>query len=382
MRNKYIQEDILSIVKEKYFDGHYSPVEVLKTNTPYILSYGGRNIGKTFAWLIIIYALWQEMDYESCIMRRMADTLKSDKAGHMFDKVFELGIVPNKKEYTGIAFRQKKWCGYWEDEKGKKSYDKPFCYSFSLSSKIEMNKGVLDIKNLGVVFFDEALTADNYLDDEWSRFQNALSTIIRENTNACVVLCANTVSWVAPYFREFGIQNVRNIRQGTIKVFHCLEDTSVTLEYCSDTVKKNRRKKLTDRRFFGFSNGSSDMIKTGGWEIHSYQHLTREMLSERDIDLISRDIYLCFADEILCFELFNLNDFGIIVNVRPAHDYEKGIRIYIDEDITDFRFRKYPQSSDKLDAFIWGLYKKNRFYYADNLCGEVVKKYLQFCGMV
>ena len=82
----------------------------------------------------------------------MADTLKSDKAGHMFDKVFELGIVPNKKEYTGIAFRQKKWCGYWEDEKGKRSYDKPFCYSFSLSSKIEMNKGVLDIKNLGVVF--------------------------------------------------------------------------------------------------------------------------------------------------------------------------------------------------------------------------------------
>ena len=245
-----------------------------------------------------------------------------------------------------------------------------------------MNKGVLDIKNLGVVFFDEALTADNYLDDEWGRFQNALSTIIRENTNACVVLCANTVSWVAPYFREFGIQNVRNIRQGTIKVFHCLEDTSVTLEYCPDTVKKNRRKKLTDRRFFGFSNGSADMIKSGGWEIHSYQHLTRDMLSERDIDLISRDIYLCFADEILCFEIFNLEDFGTIVNVRPAHDYEKGTRIYIDADITDFRFRKYPQSNDKLDAFIWGLYKKNRFYYADNLCGEVVKKYLQFCGMV
>ena len=117
MRNKYIQEEILSIVKDKYFDGHYSPVEVLKTNTPYILSYGGRNIGKTFAWLIIIYALWQEMGYESCIIRRMADTLKSDKAGHMFDKVFELDIVPNKKEYTGIAFRQKKLCGYWDDEK-------------------------------------------------------------------------------------------------------------------------------------------------------------------------------------------------------------------------------------------------------------------------
>ena len=381
MRNKYIQEEILTIVKDIYFDGHYSPVEVLKTNTPYILSYGGRNIGKTFAWLIIIYALWQEKGYESCIIRRMADTLKSDKAGHMFDKVFELGIVPNKKAYTGITFRQKKWCGYWEDEKGKRTYDKPFCYSFSLSSKIEMNKGVLDIKNLGVVFFDEALTADNYLDDEWNRFQNALSTIIRENTNACVVLCANTVSWVAPYFREFGIQNVRNIRQGTIKVFHCLEDTSVTLEYCADTVKKNRRKKLTDRRFFGFSNGSADMIKSGGWEIHSYQHLTRDMLTDREIDLISRDIYLCFADEILCFEIFNLEDFGIIVNVRPSHDYKKGIRIYIDSDITDFRFRKYPQSSDKLDAFIWGLYKKNRFYYADNLCGEVVKKYLQFCGM-
>ena len=47
-KNKYIQEEILEIINEKMFKDHYNPSEVLKTNTPYILSYGGRNIGKTF----------------------------------------------------------------------------------------------------------------------------------------------------------------------------------------------------------------------------------------------------------------------------------------------------------------------------------------------
>ena len=382
-KNKYIQEEILDIINDKMFKDHYNPSEVLKTNTPYILSYGGRNIGKTFAWLIVILALWQEKDYQSCIVRRMAEPLTSVKASTMFDKLFSLGIVPNKKEYDGIAYRQRKFCGYWIDDKGSKKYDEPFCFTYALSSSIEMNKGVLDIKNLGIMFFDEALTADNYLNDEFARFQNAVSSIVREQTYACCVLCANTVSWVAPYFREFCIPDVRKIKQGEIKIYQCLNETSVTVEYCNDTITKNRKKKLTDRRFFGFKSGTSKMITSGKWEISSYQHLTQDMLKERERELLSRDCYVVYADEICCLEIYNIDDFGLICNVRPCNDFDKGSRIYIDSDITDFRYRKYPQSDDKIDNLIWwNLYKKNKFYYADNLCGEVIKKYLQFCHMI
>ena len=373
--SKYIQEYILKHANEKWFEGHYSPLQVVKTNTPYIISYGGRNLGKTFAWLILIYAIWQCEGYKSVLMRRMAETLKSSKVAETFTKVFDLGYVPNNKGYTGITYRTGAWRGYWTDEKGKITYDEPFCYPFALSSKIETNKGVSDIEKLGIIFFDEALTADNYLTDEWGRFQNAVSTLVRENSQACCVLCANTVSWVAPYFREFGIKNVRSIKKGTVKVFQCLDETAVTLEYCNDVVA-NRKKKIVDRRFFGFKSGTADMIRVGGWEIHSYQHLTREMIEDRHRELITRDIYIAHENEILCLELYVMDDFGPLVNVRPADNFDLGKVIYVVGDHTDPRYHHRPNPNNKIDKLIWTLYHNNRFYYADNLCGEIVKKFL------
>lgn len=373
--SKYIQEYILKHANEKWFEGHYSPLQVVKTNTPYIISYGGRNLGKTFAWLILIYAIWQCEGYKSVLMRRMAETLKSSKVADTFTKVFDLGYVPNNKGYTGITYRTGAWRGYWTDEKGKITYDEPFCYPFALSSKIETNKGVSDIEKLGIIFFDEALTADNYLTDEWGRFQNAVSTLVRENSQACCVLCANTVSWVAPYFREFGIKNVRSIKKGTVKVFQCLDETAVTLEYCNDVVA-NRKKKIVDRRFFGFKSGTADMIRVGDWEIHSYQHLTREMIEDRHRELITRDIYISHENEILCLELYVMDDFGPLVNVRPADNFDLGKVIYVVGDHTDPRYHHRPNPSNKIDKLIWSLYHNNRFYYADNLCGEIVKKFL------
>lgn len=373
--SKYIQEYILKHANEKWFEGHYSPLQVVKTNTPYIISYGGRNLGKTFAWLILIYAIWQCEGYKSVLMRRMAETLKSSKVAETFTKVFDLGYVPNNKGYTGITYRTGAWRGYWTDEKGKITYDEPFCYPFALSSKIETNKGVSDIEKLGIIFFDEALTADNYLTDEWGRFQNAVSTLVRENSQACCVLCANTVSWVAPYFREFGIKNVRSIKKGTVKVFQCLDETAVTLEYCNDVVA-NRKKKIVDRRFFGFKSGTADMIRVGGWEIHSYQHLTREMIEDRHRELITRDIYIAHENEILCLELYVMDEFGPLVNVRPADNFDLGKVIYVVGEHTDPRYHHRPNPSNKIDKLIWTLYHNNRFYYADNLCGEIVKKFL------
>lgn len=373
--SKYIQEYILEHAKEKWFDGHYSPLSVVKTNTPYIMTYGGRNLGKTFSWLILIYAIWQCEGYKSVLMRRMAETLKSSNAAETFTKVFDLGYVPNNKGYTGITYRTGAWRGYWADEKGKITYDEPFCYPFALSSKIETNKGVSDIQKLGIIFFDEALTADNYLTDEWGRFQNAVSTLVRENSQACCVMCANTVSWVSPYFREFGIKNVRSIKKGTIKVFQCLDETAVTLEYCNDVIA-NRKKKIVDRRFFGFKSGTADMIRVGGWEMHSYQHLTREMIEGRHRELITRDIYIAHEYEILCLELYVMEDFGPLVNVRPADNFDLGKVIYVVGDHTDPRYHHRPNPNNKIDKLIWTLYHNNRFYYADNLCGEIVKKFL------
>ena len=96
---------------------------MIKNNTPYTLTFGGRDLGKTYAWTICMLAIWQYKGKRSVLLRRMADTLKPSKAGGFFDKVFKSGIIKNVKNYDGITYRTGKWCGFWIDEKGKKTYD-------------------------------------------------------------------------------------------------------------------------------------------------------------------------------------------------------------------------------------------------------------------
>ena len=62
------------------------------------------------------------------------------------------------------------------------------------------------------------------------------------------------------------------MKEGEIKLFKAIGETSIVVEYCDSKVT-NRKKKIVDRRFFGFKSGTAEMIKRGSWEMQSYQHL-------------------------------------------------------------------------------------------------------------
>ena len=47
--NRYTQEILSEILDSKWFGNYYSPLEVIKNNTPYTLTFGGRDLGKTYA---------------------------------------------------------------------------------------------------------------------------------------------------------------------------------------------------------------------------------------------------------------------------------------------------------------------------------------------
>lgn len=379
-------QEIYKLSSDKWFEGYYNPRTQLKTNTSYMFNFGGRNIGKTYGWLLLLYASWQKGGLRSVYMRRHAENVKASKCGKIFDKIFKNNPKLNIKKYDGIQYRTGSWCGYWLVD-GKKEYDTAFCYSFALASAVETNKGVLDIENLGMIYFDEALTSDNYLQDEWNRFQNAVSTCVRENAQAFVVLSANTVSWNAPYFREFGIYNPKEIKQGTIKIVNGLEETTISAEYCADAVG-NEKKNKVDKRFFSFANSTADMIKNGAWEVRPCQHWqdyhrkdSKGRYYERKVEL--KQIYLKYEFEYVAIEIIMHEYMGIVANVRPAYnvnelDDSQILRLYTDDFISKPYEVNRPRTSDKLDSLIWGLYRNNKFFYADNVCGECVRRWVNY----
>ena len=365
---------VINSIPKRFFKGHYNPIDILKKGATYSMIIALRNNGKSTALLILILYAWQMFDYPSCWMRRRKESLTSKHIGSMFDTAFK--IVPNKKKYDGYQLKNGSFCGYWIREKNKKEYDKPFCYTHSLSAQ-ETQKGTKDIPNLLFIVFDEFMARDMYLQNEFINFINALSTIFRECYDASIVMLGNPVTWACPYFDEMGIKKVRDIKQGTIKVYKASNtNTTVALEVCGEN-QRNVKTDIINDRFFGFENNQIESIRSGAWELPYYPHLTRDNSNDNILD---RSCYIRYDNEVYCIEIRRHAN-NIYAYVRPYTseldiDDNRVYRVYVQTTNTGILHQKEHNrllSNDRADKLIWGLYKSNKMFYSSNMVGETVR---------
>src|SRR5699024_9841529 len=123
-----------------------------------------------------------------------------------------------------------------------------------------------DIKT---IIFDEFLTNNVYLKDEFILFMNTVSTIVRRRDNVKIYMLGNTVSRHSPHFSEMGLTHILEMEQGTIDLYHFGEsELSVAVEYCS--TSKSERK---SNKYFAFNNPKLRMITGGSWELDLYKKL-------------------------------------------------------------------------------------------------------------
>ena len=365
---------VINSIPKRFFKGHYNPIDILKKGATYSMIIALRNNGKSTALLILILYAWQMFDYPSCWMRRRKESLTSKHIGSMFDTAFK--IVPNKKKYDGYQLKNGSFCGYWIREKNKKEYDKPFCYTHSLSAQ-ETQKGTKDIPNLLFIVFDEFMARDMYLQNEFINFINALSTIFRECYDASIVMLGNPVTWACPYFDEMGIKKVRDIKQGTIKVYKASNtNTTVALEVCGEN-QRNVKTDIINDRFFGFENNQIESIRSGAWELPYYPQLTRDNSNDNILD---RSCYIRYDNEVYCIEIRRHAN-NIYAYVRPYTseldiDDNRVYRVYVQTTNTGILHQKEHNrllSNDRADKLIWGLYKSNKMFYSSNMVGETVR---------
>jgi len=78
------------------------------------------------------------------------------------------------------------------------------------------------------------MTRSGYLGDEFVKFCNLLSSLIRDRKGAVIYMLANSVNKYCPYFQEMGLQDVDKMEQGEIRVYtYSGSDLTVAVEYCS-----------------------------------------------------------------------------------------------------------------------------------------------------
>lgn len=352
----------------------YDLKAILSKEAQYNIVFGERSNGKTYA--VLKYGLMQYVKNGSqlAIIRRWRDDFVGKRGVTMFD-----AIVSNKEitrmtngEWTGVYYYSSRWflCRY---EDGKRITDEtPFAYGFALTS-MEHDKST-SYPNIRNICFDEFISRNAYLPDEFVLFMNVISTIVRQRKDVKIFMLGNTVNKYCPYFEEMGIKHLKQMKPGDIDIYRYGEsDLLVAVEY----VKPNKRGKESDL-YFAFDNPKLSMITGGAWEVDVYPHLPIKY-KPKDIQFI---YYIVFSGDVLQCEIIAVEDitFTFIHRKTTPLNYEKDF-IYTTEYSPRMNVkRNITKPRTQIEKKIAEYYLRDKIFYANNDIGEIVRNYLIWCG--
>ena len=170
----------------------YTLDNILKENADYNIIYGERSNGKTTA--VLSYALRDYINsgYKNqlAIIRRWEEDFKGKNGQQMFENIVALNWVSEwtKGKYNAIYYYSQRWylCRYDELGNREEQRDEPFAIGFSINS--EEHYKSTSYPNVKTILFDEFITRQYYLPEEFVKFQNLLSTLIRLRTDVKIFI--------------------------------------------------------------------------------------------------------------------------------------------------------------------------------------------------
>lgn len=362
------------MAKEKF----YRLDNILQHNADYNMIYGERSNGKTTA--VLEYGLDDHINSgytnQLAIVRRWEEDFKGKNGQQMFENVVHLGWVEQKTKgkYNSIYYYSQRWflCAY--DEFGNKTAqaEEPFALGFSITS--EEHYKSTSYPKIKTILFDEFITRQYYLPEEFVKFQNLLSTIIRLRTDVKIFMCGNTINKFCPYFAEMGLSGIKKQKRGTIDIYTYGDSTlKVAVEYSDFPSKKK-----ASNKYFAFNNPKLEMITHGGWEIDIYPHLPVKY-KPKDVVYF---FYVIFDGEMLQGNIICVEDKTFLYFHRKTTPIKDNNTQIVYQQQTDYR-RNYRVSIlkpySKVDRYIADLLNRKKAFYQDNEIGEIMNNYIKWC---
>lgn len=361
----------MKLKKQQY----YTTDEIDKTEAQYNIIFGGRSNGKTYALLkkgIISYAKNGE---QMAIIRRNREDFIGKRGQTMFDALIENDEIRKATagEWDTIYYYSSRWYFARYEENGTRVIDeRPFAYAFAISS-MEHDKST-SYPGVSLIVFDEFISRDLYLPDEFVLFMNVISTIIRHRDNVKIYMLGNTVNKYCPYFSEMGLKHIKEMKPGDIDVYNYGQSNlKVAVEY-----SKNYAKGKENDLYFAFDNPRLNMITGGAWEISIYPHCPLK-LRPNDVKFI---FYIIFNEDVLECDIISRDEYNFIfIHRKTSEIKEENPLIFTPEynPLPNYR-RKINKPTTNIERKINNYFATDKVFYSDNDVGEIVRNYLIFCG--
>lgn len=367
-------------MKKKDFDAQsefYSLEPILSKKATYNMIIGERSNGKTYAVLKYAVQQWWNGNGQIGIVRRWKEDITGRRASEIFSALIandEIRKITGGK-FTGVYYIAGRFfaCNY--DDEGKAVYGDTdiIGYAFSLSD-MEHNKSI-SYPHITTIMFDEFLTRQVYLNDEFVLFMNTISTIVRRRTDVKIFMLGNTVNKYSPYFKEMGLNHILQMEQGSIDVYtYGTEGLTVAVEYCKAMTKSK-----DNNFYFAFNNPKLHMITTGAWELDIYPHCPYKY-RPKDVLLT---YFIDFNDRLFQCEIVDANGecFTFIHNkTTPLQHPEKDLIYSLDYHYELNYNRNIRKPINKLQQRILWFFQTDRVFYQDNEVGDAISNYLKICA--
>ena len=352
-------------------------------NATYYMIFGERSNGKTYAVIEKAMIDFVKTGKQFAIIRRWSEDIKGSKGASMLDNLIcnQKGVNTVKKltkgKFDAIVYRSRQWfLAYMDPELNKMILDnKPCAYAFALT-EYEHYKGN-SYPKVKTILFDEFMTKESYIPDEFINFNQVLSTIIRSSDDVTIYMCANTVSLYCPYFKEMGITNVRRMKPGDIDLYNYgNSELKVAVEY----TEAEKEGKPSDK-YFAFDNPKLKMITEGKWQIDIYPHI-RSTFKKKDILFT---YFVIVEEHILQCEIVNTNNMlftYVHKKTSEIKDYNKDVIFKVKPDQNRNIYTNLIYPVDELTKKITFFYRANKVFYQSNDIGEIMNHYLNTCRKV
>lgn len=341
-------------MREKY----YTLDKILKTGCHWMILYGMRNNGKSYAVKKYCLEQYVKKGEKFVYLRRWSEDIKQKDVSSYFDDMPVYDITKGK--WSGVTAWQGSFYFYNVKADNTQERSEPIGRYLALNLMERYKSQVF--KDTEILIYEEFLTNKYYLGtnecSEPRMLMQLVSTIARDR-NIKVFMIGNSISRVCPYFSEWGLKAILQQKPGTIDIYHLRGETGIV-----DIAVENCEVVGTDNKmFFGLA---SKQIVSGEWEVNEVPKLLKpysfyDMLYE---------IKVKGGEFKYIMQLMQDPDTGgSFVYIYPDTKDRKVDRVITDTFETDPLICNGLMGKIKAEAMIAELFRYGKYCFSDNLTG-------------
>lgn len=298
--------------------------------------------------------------------KAVKDLFKTVTDNHYIEKITD-------GEYNNVFYRGRRWYYCYIDDTGNKiaQSENPFMVSLAVDNHLNL-KSVYNAPRGDFILFDEFLTTDYYLENEFEQLNDLLSTIIRLRTTAHIYLVGNLIDYYSPYFSDMDILDIiQKMDFGEHKTVENQLGTQLHIFVQEPPDKQDREKSNTLYFGWGKLNLTAITGTRGTWAFKQYPKPPKT-----DYTINSRR-YIRMNGKYLCLEIRLYDNKAYIVSYFDEPKTDKYIIYSVDSDIDYSHTVKYRNGYSDSDKMLFRLINEHRIYYTDNSAGAFLDTYLK-----